>query len=136
MRWAHALMSRLRSVFTRNRLERELDAELRFHLDQQIHENIAAGMSTAEAQFAAWRSMGGIAQVKEQCRDSLGVAWLDDLRRDLNYTMRALRRSPGFSAVAILTLAWGSARQQPFSASSMRSCSIRSLIRTAIGSLS
>src|SRR5881396_2136218 len=59
-------MSRLRSVFRRNRLERELDAELRFHLDQQIHEKIAAGMSKAEAQSAAWRSMGGIAQVKEE----------------------------------------------------------------------
>jgi predicted permease len=107
MRWAHALMSRLRSHFGRDRREQELDAELRFHLEQQIDENIAAGMSPAEAQCAAWRSMGGVAQVKEQCRDSLGVAWLDDLRRDLNYAVRALRRSPGFSAAAILTLALG-----------------------------
>src|SRR6266545_338152 len=107
MRWAHALMSRLRLVFRRDRLERELDAELQFHLEQQIHENIAAGMSAADARAGAWRSMGGIAQVKEQCRDSLGVAWLDDIRRDLNYAVRALRRSSGFSAAAILTLALG-----------------------------
>src|SRR5438445_2766062 len=107
MRWARALMSRLRSVFRRNRLERELDAELRFHLDQQIHENIAAGMTVADARSAARRSMGGVAQVKEECRDSLGVRWLDDLGRDVRYAARTLINSRGFSAVAMLTLAIG-----------------------------
>src|SRR5436190_10660709 len=107
MRWAHALMSRLRSVFRRNRLERELDVELRFHLDQQIHENIAAGMSAADAQSAAWRSLGGVAQLKEEIRDQDMWRVLDSVLRDIRFAVRSLRRTPIFALTATLVLGLG-----------------------------
>src|SRR5438093_10775669 len=107
MRWIDAFASRLRSLFRRGRLEREFDAELQFHLEEQVAENVAAGMSAADARAAALRSLGSIAHVKEQCRDSIGVTWLDDLRRDVRYAVRTLVRSPGFTATATLTLAIG-----------------------------
>jgi putative ABC transport system permease protein len=107
MRWASRLVMWWRSVFLRHRVEHDLDAELRFHVDQQIQENLAAGMSLADARSAAWRSMGGFDQVKEQCRDSLGATWPDDLRRDVRYAVRTLGRSRGFTTVAMLTLAVG-----------------------------
>jgi predicted permease len=107
MRWIDALVSPFRSLFRRNRVEQELDAELQFHLQQQIAENLAAGMASAEARSAAIGSLGGLTLIKEQCRDSLGLSWLDDVRRDVRYAARTLIKSPGFTAVATLTLAIG-----------------------------
>jgi len=107
MRWMNAIASRLRRLFGRGRLEREFDTELRFHIEQQTAENIAGGMSARDARAAAMRSLGSIAYVKEQCRDQLGLAWLDDSIRDVRFAARALVRSPGFTIVAALTLAIG-----------------------------
>ncbi len=107
MRWTDALISRFRSLFRRGRVERELDAELEFHLQQQIEEHLARGMGRAEARLSALRSLGGVTLIREQCRDSLGVTWLDDFRRDVRFAARALVKSPGFTAVAMLTLAVG-----------------------------
>ena len=101
------LVLRLRSLFRSTRVERELDDELRFHLEEQIARDVAAGMSPADARAAAQREFGGVDQIKEACRDERRVAVFDHLTRDLRYALRALRREPGFSVVAIATIALG-----------------------------
>jgi predicted permease len=97
----------LRSVFRRAQVEAELAAELRFHLDQQIEENIAAGMSPDEARHAALRAFGGVEQIRERCREMRGNRWLEQLVQDLAYALRTFRRSPTFTVVAVLSLALG-----------------------------
>ncbi len=98
---------RLRSLFRRNRLEQELDDELQFHLDLRIAREIAAGKTPENSRYAALRAMEGMEQQKERCRDTRRMNLFDDLRRNLQYAVRALKRSPGFAAVTILTLALG-----------------------------
>jgi predicted permease len=107
MRWANTLNRRLRSVFGRSRVERELDAELRFHLDQQIEENLTNGMSLDEARSAASRSLGSVTLVKEQCHDSLGLTLIDSLLQDVRYACRGMRRSPLFAASVATTIGLG-----------------------------
>ena len=107
VRWTDRLASLLRSLFRRRRVERELDAELRFHVEEQTAENMAAGMNPADARAAALRSLGAVTLIKDRCRDSLGLGWFDDIARDVRYAARALLRNPGFSIVATLTLALG-----------------------------
>jgi len=107
MRLADELFLRLRSLFRRHEVEHELDAELRFHLEQQIAENIAAGMTPEEARFAARRKIGALVQIKGECREERRVDLIENWIRDLRYALRLLSRNPSFTAVAVMTLAMG-----------------------------
>jgi predicted permease len=107
MRLAKIVRLRLRSLFRSRRVERELAEELRNHLEHQIEAHVAAGMSRAAARDAALREFGNVALVEEHCRDTRGIAWLEDLLRDTAYGWRSMRRAPGHTAVAVLSLAVG-----------------------------
>src|SRR6266545_1920184 len=105
--WFYTIPLRLRSIFRHNQVEQELDEEIRYHLDRQIEENIAKGMTPEEARYAALRAMGGIERRKEECRDMRRVRLIENLAQDLRYAIRTLFRNPVFSVVALLTLAIG-----------------------------
>jgi predicted permease len=94
-------------VFGTRRLERELDAELRFHFDQQVADNMRAGMSEADARRHARLLFGGMDPTKEACRDARGTRWLLDIVRDLRAGVRSLGATPGFTVVATLVLTLG-----------------------------
>jgi predicted permease len=105
--WFCSLTTRLRSLFHPNRVDQEMKEELREHLEQQIEDNLARGMSPEEARYSAMRALGGIAQIEQQCRDARGGSALEDFVQDLRYGFRQLCRNPGFSALIILCLTLG-----------------------------
>src|SRR5690348_16293937 len=87
--WLYTIPLRLRSLFRRDRLERELSEELQFHLDRKIEEGVARGLSPKEARYAAMRAMDGLEQRKEEMRDLRRVHWLTDFLDDARYASRA-----------------------------------------------
>jgi putative ABC transport system permease protein len=105
MRWLTQLRMRLAMLFQRSTATAYLDSELRFHLDQQIGEYIAAGMNPQEARQAAMRSFGNPTLLRDQTRATWSWHWLESLLRDIRYGARTLWRTPGFSLVAIAVMA-------------------------------
>ena len=101
------LSARLRALFRRSTLDRELDEELQFHLDHLIAEHTARGMPPDAARRQALLAIGGVTQRKEECRDTRGVRLVEDFGQDLRYAARTLVRAPSFTAAAIATLTLG-----------------------------
>jgi predicted permease len=104
---ARRLWLRLQSLIDRKQNDRLLDDELQFHLDQQIAENLAAGMSKDEARYAAMRSFGNPTFLKEETRESWGWIWLEQFAQDVRYGARSLAKNPGFTIVAVFAVALG-----------------------------
>src|SRR5437899_13019250 len=105
MRWFYKLSLRFRSLFQKTRVEKELSDELRFHLGKLTEEYVAKEMTSEEARYAALRELGGVEQIKEECRDMRRVNHIENFIRDFRYALRMLARGPGFTRVALTMIA-------------------------------
>src|SRR6266511_752315 len=107
MNWFQKLRLRVRALFQKGKLDARMDDEMRSHIEMQTQENIEAGMKPEEARYAALRQFGWVESIKDTCREQRGVSWIENLGQDVRFGARMLRKSPGFTAVALLTLPIG-----------------------------
>jgi putative ABC transport system permease protein len=101
------LLYRLRAIFRRNRMEEELDAEVRAHFERQVEVNLQRGLSPPEARRQARLALGSVEEVKEECRDAWGISFIETTLQDIRYAVRTLRRQPGLVASATLSTGLG-----------------------------
>ena len=106
-RWLVTALLRIRSLFHKGRVERELDDELRFHLDGLIEDYRRRGLTPVAARQAALRELGPVETFKEECRDARRVSYVEHFVQDVHFAVRSYRKQPGFTIVAILVLALG-----------------------------
>ena len=107
MRILHECTNWVRQIFRSRKFEREMQAEMQAHIEQEAALNYVRGMTTGESMAAARRDFGNVAHLQEQARDARGTRFIEETKRDLQYGTRALLRTPGFTLVAILSLTLG-----------------------------
>jgi putative ABC transport system permease protein len=107
MRWIQKVLLRLQSFFRRDKAESDLSVELDFHLQHLTDENLSSGMSPDEAHYAAMRELGGMEQIREQCREVRYIRLFEQTAQDWRFAFRSFAKNPGFAAVVIVTLALG-----------------------------
>src|SRR5208283_4064093 len=107
MSLTNEILNRVAYLLRRRRFDRELDQEIRFHIETRADDLEWSGLAREQALIQARREFGSGARACEETRAAWQIAWLEDLTRDLRYCGRALSRSPGFAAAAILSLALG-----------------------------
>jgi hypothetical protein len=100
-------LAKLRALFRKEKLDRDMAEEMRFHLAQRATDHVEDGMSPDEARYAAQRRFGNLGSLQERAREQRGFIWLEQFAQDFRYAARQLRRNPGFTVVAVLTFAIG-----------------------------